>query len=79
MLYEQLLPDFSFTEIDPPKNLRPFGVTHSGGVLTWMPPSAEIDGYILTYQFPNGTVKVGGVLVFLLVTSLHSLPVEKLA
>ncbi|XP_051004289.1 tenascin-N [Acomys russatus] len=47
----------AMTEIDPPKNLRPFGVTHSGGVLTWMPPSAQIDGYILTYQFPNGTVK----------------------
>uniref|UniRef100_A0A8D2DJN3 Tenascin-N n=1 Tax=Sciurus vulgaris TaxID=55149 RepID=A0A8D2DJN3_SCIVU len=47
----------ALTEIDPPKNLRPFGVTHSGGVLTWMPPSAEIDGYILTYQFPNGSVK----------------------
>ncbi|KAM5144760.1 tenascin-N isoform 1-T1 [Callospermophilus lateralis] len=45
------------TEIDPPKNLRPFGVTHSGGVLTWMPPSAQIDGYILTYQFPNGSVE----------------------
>ncbi|XP_052056581.1 tenascin-N isoform X2 [Apodemus sylvaticus] len=47
----------ALTEIDPPKNLRPFGVTHSGGVLTWLPPSAQIDGYILTYQFPNGTVK----------------------
>ncbi|XP_077658916.1 tenascin-N isoform X2 [Urocitellus parryii] len=47
----------ALTEIDPPQNLRPFGVTHSGGVLTWMPPSAQIDGYILTYQFPNGSVK----------------------
>uniref|UniRef100_A0A8C6WAA2 Tenascin-N n=1 Tax=Nannospalax galili TaxID=1026970 RepID=A0A8C6WAA2_NANGA len=47
----------ALTEIDPPKNLRPFGVTHSSGVLTWMPPSAQIDGYVLTYQFPNGTVK----------------------
>nr|XP_045008946.1 tenascin-N isoform X2 [Jaculus jaculus] len=45
------------TDIDPPKNFRPFGVTHTGGALTWMPPSAQIDGYILTYQFPNGTVK----------------------
>ncbi|KAM4861087.1 tenascin-N [Thomomys bottae] len=45
------------TEIDPPRNFRPFGVTHSGGVLTWVAPAAQIDGYILTYQFPNGTVK----------------------
>ncbi|XP_012870976.1 PREDICTED: tenascin-N [Dipodomys ordii] len=47
----------ALTEIDPPRNFRPFGVTHSGGVLTWMSPTAQIDGYILTYQFPNGTVK----------------------
>uniref|UniRef100_A0A2K5JZQ3 Tenascin-N n=1 Tax=Colobus angolensis palliatus TaxID=336983 RepID=A0A2K5JZQ3_COLAP len=45
------------TEIDPPINLRPSAVTQSGGVLTWTPPSAQIHGYILTYQFPDGTVK----------------------
>uniref|UniRef100_A0A2K6E480 Tenascin-N n=1 Tax=Macaca nemestrina TaxID=9545 RepID=A0A2K6E480_MACNE len=45
------------TEIDPPRNLRPSAVTQSGGVLTWTPPSAQIHGYILTYQFPDGTVK----------------------
>ncbi|PNJ42794.1 TNN isoform 3 [Pongo abelii] len=45
------------TELDPPRNLRPSAVTQSGGVLTWTPPSAEIHGYILTYQFPDGTVK----------------------
>uniref|UniRef100_A0A2K6QD61 Tenascin-N n=1 Tax=Rhinopithecus roxellana TaxID=61622 RepID=A0A2K6QD61_RHIRO len=45
------------TEIDPPRNLHPSAVTQSGGVLTWTPPSAQIHGYILTYQFPDGTVK----------------------
>uniref|UniRef100_A0A2I2YD79 Tenascin-N n=1 Tax=Gorilla gorilla gorilla TaxID=9595 RepID=A0A2I2YD79_GORGO len=45
------------TELDPPRNLRPSAVTQSGGVLTWTPPSAQIHGYILTYQFPDGTVK----------------------
>ncbi|XP_036683712.1 tenascin-N [Balaenoptera musculus] len=45
------------TDIDPPQNLHPSAVTQSGGVLTWTPPSAQIDGYILTYQFPDGTVK----------------------
>uniref|UniRef100_A0A2K5LBY2 Tenascin-N n=1 Tax=Cercocebus atys TaxID=9531 RepID=A0A2K5LBY2_CERAT len=45
------------TEIDPPRNLRPSAVTQSDGVLTWTPPSAQIHGYILTYQFPDGTVK----------------------
>ncbi|KAK2501786.1 hypothetical protein MC885_019961 [Smutsia gigantea] len=45
------------TDIDPPQNLHPSAVTLSGGVLIWTPPSAEIDGYILTYQFPDGTIK----------------------
>uniref|UniRef100_A0A2K5EV52 Tenascin-N n=1 Tax=Aotus nancymaae TaxID=37293 RepID=A0A2K5EV52_AOTNA len=45
------------TELDPPRNLRPSAVTQSGGVLTWTPPSAQIHGYVLTYQFPDGTVK----------------------
>ncbi|XP_054443494.1 tenascin-N [Pteronotus mesoamericanus] len=45
------------TDIDPPRNLRPSGVTQSGGVLTWTPPSAQIDGYILTYRLPDGTDK----------------------
>uniref|UniRef100_A0A8C4MC06 Tenascin-N n=1 Tax=Equus asinus TaxID=9793 RepID=A0A8C4MC06_EQUAS len=44
-------------DIDPPKNLRSSAVTQSGGVLTWTPPTAQIDGYILTYQFPDGAVK----------------------
>uniref|UniRef100_A0A667IEV9 Tenascin-N n=1 Tax=Lynx canadensis TaxID=61383 RepID=A0A667IEV9_LYNCA len=47
----------ALTDIDPPKNLRSSAVTQSGGVLTWTPPSAQIDGYILTYQLPDGTVK----------------------
>ncbi|KAM5239186.1 tenascin-N [Ctenodactylus gundi] len=47
----------ALTEIDPPRNFRSFGATHSGGALNWMPPSAQIEGYILTYQLPNGTVK----------------------
>ncbi|KAM6217716.1 tenascin-N isoform 2-T2 [Rhynchocyon petersi] len=45
------------TEIDPPQNFHPSGATQSGGILTWIPPSAQIDGYILTFQFPDGTVK----------------------
>ncbi|XP_040840136.1 tenascin-N [Ochotona curzoniae] len=47
----------ALTEIDPPKNFHSFGVTQSGGVLSWLPPFAEIDGYILTYELPNGMVK----------------------
>ncbi|XP_060053882.1 tenascin-N isoform X2 [Erinaceus europaeus] len=47
----------ALTEIDPPKNLRATAMTQSGGVLTWVPPSAQIDGYILTYKLPDGTTK----------------------
>ncbi|CAK6439567.1 unnamed protein product [Pipistrellus nathusii] len=47
----------ALTDIDPPRNLRPSAVTQSQGVLTWARPSAQIDGYILTYQFPDGTTK----------------------
>ncbi|XP_037681223.1 tenascin-N [Choloepus didactylus] len=47
----------ALTEIDPPQNFHPSNVTRSGGVLTWTPPSAQIDGYLMTYQFPDGTVK----------------------
>ncbi|KAM5294988.1 tenascin-N [Glossophaga mutica] len=45
------------TDIDPPRNLRPSAMTQSGGGLSWTAPSAQIDGYILTYQFPDGTAK----------------------
>ncbi|XP_003340159.3 tenascin-N [Monodelphis domestica] len=47
----------ALTDIDPPRNLRASDVTQSSGVVTWMPPSAQIDGYILTYQAPDGTSK----------------------
>uniref|UniRef100_A0A452V330 Tenascin N n=1 Tax=Ursus maritimus TaxID=29073 RepID=A0A452V330_URSMA len=47
----------ALTDIDPPRNLHPSAITQSGGVLTWTAPSAPIDGYILTYQFPDGTIK----------------------
>ncbi|CAM4591199.1 unnamed protein product [Lepidochelys olivacea] len=45
------------TEIDSPKNLRVSDVTHSSGVVTWTPPVAQISGYTLTYQAPDGTSK----------------------
>ncbi|XP_030349345.1 tenascin-N isoform X2 [Strigops habroptila] len=45
------------TEIDPPKNLHVSDVTHSTGVVTWTPPAAQIDGYVLTYQGRDGTSK----------------------
>ncbi|XP_039204471.1 tenascin-N [Crotalus tigris] len=45
------------TDIDPPKNIRVSDMTQSSGVVTWMPPDAQISGYHLTYQDPLGTSK----------------------
>ncbi|XP_009274133.1 PREDICTED: tenascin-N [Aptenodytes forsteri] len=45
------------TEIDPPKNLRVSDVTHSTGMVTWTPPAAQIDAYVLTYQGRDGMNK----------------------
>ncbi|XP_024899769.1 LOW QUALITY PROTEIN: tenascin-N [Pteropus alecto] len=45
------------TDLDPPRDFRPSAVTQSGGVLTWTRPSAQIDGYILTYRLPDGTAQ----------------------
>ncbi|XP_077188628.1 tenascin-N [Paroedura picta] len=45
------------TEIDPPRNIRVSDVTQSSGVVTWTPPDAQINGYLLTYQEPDGTIK----------------------
>uniref|UniRef100_K7G3X6 Tenascin N n=1 Tax=Pelodiscus sinensis TaxID=13735 RepID=K7G3X6_PELSI len=54
---DSLLCFLSEIEIDPPKNLRVSDVTQSSGIVTWMPPAAQINGYTLTYQAPNGTSK----------------------
>lgn len=37
-------------EIDSPKNLRASDVAMETATLTWTPPLADIDGYILTYR-----------------------------
>lgn len=51
--------EFPFSiEIDSPKNLRVSDVTRSAGVVTWAPPAARIDGYVLAYQGRDDTGKV---------------------
>ncbi|XP_054836313.1 tenascin-N [Eublepharis macularius] len=47
----------ALTEIDPPRNVRVSDVTQSSAVVTWMPPDAQIHGYLLTYQEPDGTIR----------------------
>ncbi|XP_069838028.1 tenascin-N-like [Dendropsophus ebraccatus] len=44
----------AITDIDAPKNLQASGITQTEAILTWTPPVAEIDGYILTYEDGDG-------------------------
>ncbi|XP_044158320.1 LOW QUALITY PROTEIN: tenascin-like [Bufo gargarizans] len=42
------------TDIDAPKNLEASEITQTETTLTWTPPVAQIDGYILTYEDADG-------------------------
>ncbi|CAH2311253.1 tenascin-N [Pelobates cultripes] len=43
-----------FTEIDPPTNLQSSEISTSEASLTWTAPTAQIDGYTLTYEDADG-------------------------
>ncbi|XP_077472366.1 tenascin-N [Stigmatopora argus] len=45
------------TEIDAPKDLRALSVTTESAMLTWAPPLADIEGYILTYRDEDGNME----------------------
>lgn len=47
------------TDIDAPRDLKATDVTLDSAVLTWIPPLADIDGYILTYRDEDGNMEVG--------------------
>ncbi|KAM9327135.1 tenascin-N-like [Gastrophryne carolinensis] len=42
------------TDIDAPKDLQASEISHTEATLTWTPPIAQIDGYILIYVDDNG-------------------------
>ncbi|MEQ2294514.1 hypothetical protein AMECASPLE_004761 [Ameca splendens] len=46
------------TEIDSPKDLKASDVTLDSASLTWVPPLADVDGYILTYRDEDGNLQV---------------------
>lgn len=50
--------DLPPTDIDAPSELKVTDVTVDSSVLTWVPPLADIDGYILTYGHEDGNMKV---------------------
>ncbi|XP_035803716.2 tenascin-N isoform X3 [Amphiprion ocellaris] len=45
------------TEIDSPKDLKATDVTLDSASLTWIPPLADIEGYILTYRDEEGNME----------------------
>ncbi|XP_026231020.1 tenascin-N isoform X5 [Anabas testudineus] len=45
------------TDIDSPKDLKATDVTLESAVLTWTPPLADIEGYILTYRDEAGNME----------------------
>ncbi|KAK3545187.1 hypothetical protein QTP70_001763 [Hemibagrus guttatus] len=45
------------TEIDAPKNLKAVDVKRDSAALTWKPPQAHIDGYILSYRPEDGSME----------------------
>ncbi|XP_070701398.1 tenascin-N [Pempheris klunzingeri] len=45
------------TDIDAPKDLKATDVMLESAVLTWIPPLADIEGYILTYRDEDGNME----------------------
>ncbi|XP_017328289.1 tenascin-N isoform X2 [Ictalurus punctatus] len=45
------------TEIDAPKNLKAVDVKSDSAALTWTPPQAQIDGYVLSYRPEDGSMQ----------------------
>ncbi|XP_062835493.1 tenascin-R isoform X2 [Anolis carolinensis] len=45
------------TLLDPPSNLTATEVTRRSALLSWLPPMAEIENYIMTYRTPDGSRK----------------------
>ncbi|XP_054482894.1 tenascin-N isoform X2 [Anoplopoma fimbria] len=45
------------TDIDAPKELKATDVTLESAFLTWVPPLADIEGYILTYRDEDGNME----------------------
>ncbi|KAM3866237.1 tenascin-N [Diretmus argenteus] len=63
------------TDIDAPKDLKATDVTLESASLSWVPPLADIQGYILTYRDEEGTMetvekKLGAVEKHFAVSSL---------
>lgn len=47
-----------FAVLDPPANLTASEVTLQSALISWQPPRAEIENYVLTYKSADGSRKV---------------------
>ncbi|KAI9544754.1 hypothetical protein NQZ68_001632 [Dissostichus eleginoides] len=45
------------TDIDAPKDLKATDVSLESALMTWVPPLADIEGYILTYRYEEGNME----------------------
>lgn len=47
-----------FAVLDPPANLTASEVTRQSARISWQPPRAEVEKYVLTYKSTDGSRKV---------------------
>lgn len=52
------LSKFLSTDIDSPKDLKASDLKLDSAFLSWIPPLADIEGYILTYRDEDGKLEV---------------------
>lgn len=56
--------------MDAPLNLTASEVNHRSALISWQPPIAEIDNYMLTYKSTDGSRKVCSARSWTLVSQL---------
>lgn len=58
-----------FLGIDAPRNVKALDVMRNSAAITWKPPQAHIDGYIISYRPEDDSRQVCGLLVYTYPTS----------
>ena len=61
LLCDDLLFDWSPIAMDAPLNLTASEVNHRSTLISWQPPIADIDNYMLTYKSVDGNRKVSRI------------------
>lgn len=61
LLCDNLLFDWSPVAMDAPLNLTASEVNHRSALISWQPPIADIDNYMLTYKSVDGNRKVSRI------------------